>query len=109
MSQQVQVKLNKGTVELSFWLDANKIALDVDKTGAVFFKTKYKILDTEVTLHKLRAKQLHLSKSIKIVEIDENVDWKDHGNDIASRLIRINPIITKLRYYVHFSIGCSHI
>lgn len=83
-------------MELSFWLDANKIALDVDKTGAVFFKTKYKILDTEVTLHKLRAKQLHLSKSIKYLEgrIDENQDWKDHVNEIAPKLIQGKVIMS---------------
>ena len=51
-------------MELSLWLNANKIALNVDKTDVVLFKTKYKILDTEVKF-KLCTKQLHLSKSIK--------------------------------------------
>ena len=51
-------KLNKDLLELSFWLNANKIASNVPKTEVILFKTKYKILDTEVKL-KLCRKQLH--------------------------------------------------
>lgn len=60
---------------------------------------------------KLCTKQLHLPKSIKClgVRIDENLGWKDHVNETASKLIRRNTIITKLRYYVNFTIGFSHL
>ena len=51
-------------MELSFWINANKIASNVAKTEVILFKTKQKIFDTEVKLELCR-KQLHLSKSIK--------------------------------------------
>ena len=51
-------------MELSFWINANKIASNVAKTEVILFKTKHKIFDTEVKLELCR-KQLHLSKSIK--------------------------------------------
>ena len=64
-------------------------ALNVAKTEVIFFKTKYTNLDTEVKLKRSR-KQLHLSKSIKYLEgrIGENLDWKDHVNEIAPKLIQ---------------------
>ena len=64
-------------------------ALNVAKTEVIFFKTKYTNLDTEVKLKRSR-KQLHLSKSIKYLEgrIGENLDWKDHVNEIVPKLIQ---------------------
>ena len=64
-------------------------ALNVAKTEVIFFKTKYTNLNTEVKLKRSR-KQLHLSKSIKYLEgrIGENLDWKDHVNEIAPKLIQ---------------------
>ena len=51
-------------MELSFWINANKIVSNVAKTEVILFKTKHKIFDTEVKLELCR-RQLHLSKSIK--------------------------------------------
>ena len=41
----INKKLNKDLKELFFWLDSNKIALNVAKTEFIFFKNKYKNLD----------------------------------------------------------------
>ena len=42
--------LNKDLKELSFWLNANKIALNVAKTEVILFKTKHKSCDTDLRL-----------------------------------------------------------
>ena len=59
----IHKKLNKDLMELSFWLNANKIALNVATTGVIIFKTKYFTLDKEVKL-KLYKKELHFSNLI---------------------------------------------
>ena len=42
--------LNIDLKELSFWLNANKIGLNVAKTEVILFKTKHKPSDTELRL-----------------------------------------------------------
>ena len=56
--------------------------------------------DIKVKLN-LEIKQSYLSKSIKHLDviIDSNLDQKDPLSGIASKLIRGNVVITKLRYY----------
>ena len=71
--KDINKKLDKNLLELFFWLNTNKIALNAAKTQVLIFKTKCKILNTEVKL-KLCRKQVHFKyKSIKHlgVRIDE--------------------------------------
>ena len=44
-------------------------------------------------------KTLHLSKSVKFlgVRIHENLHWKDHVNEVSSKLIRGEVTITKIK------------
>ena len=41
---KISKSLNKDLKELSFWLNVNKIALNVGKTEVILFKTKHKPL-----------------------------------------------------------------
>ena len=45
---------NKNLKELSFWLNANKRALNVAKTEVILFKTKQKPCDTDLRLNLCR-------------------------------------------------------
>ena len=47
---KINRNLNKDLKELSFWLNANKIALNVAKTEVILFKTKHKPCDTDLRL-----------------------------------------------------------
>ena len=51
---------------------------------------------------KLCRKRLYPSESVQYlgITIDGNLNWKVHVNDIASKLIRGNAILSKLRYFV---------
>ena len=49
--------------ELSFWLNANKIALNIAKTEVILFKTKHKPCDTDLRL-KLCRKMFHKTNQI---------------------------------------------
>ena len=49
---------------LTVWLNANKISLNVDKTELVIFKHQRKKLDIEIKI-KLNRKQLYPSQSVR--------------------------------------------
>ena len=50
------------------------------------------LLDIDI---KIKLNRLYLSQSVKYpgIKIDENLNWKDHINDIAVKLNRVNPVI----------------
>ena len=60
---------------LTDWLNANKISLNVQKTELVIFKHKRKKIDGEVKI-KLSRKQLYPTDSVKYLGIgtDENLN-----------------------------------
>ena len=74
---------------LTYWLNANKISLNVKKTELVIFKHQRKKLDSPIKI-KLSRKRLYPSKSVKylVIKIDENLNWKQHIHDIAIKLNR---------------------
>ena len=47
---KINRSLNKDLTEFSFWLNANKIALNIAKTEVMLFKTKHKPCDTDLRL-----------------------------------------------------------
>ena len=57
-TSNINTSLNK---DLKFWLNANKIALNVAKTEVILFKTKCNPCDTDLTL-KLYRKRLYKTK-----------------------------------------------
>ena len=88
---------------LTGWLNANKVSLDVKKTELVIFKHNKQKLECPKRI-KVSRKRLYPSNSIKYlgVKIDENLYWKDHIDDIATKLNRANTILFKMRNYVNF-------
>ena len=71
--------LNKDLRELSFWLNANKIAPNVEKTEIILFKTRKKNYDVDLKI-KLYRKKILASPYVKYlgVFIDENLNWKKY-------------------------------
>ena len=90
---------------LTVWLNANKISLNMDKTELVIFKHQRKKLDTETKI-KLNRKRLYPSQSARYlgIKIDQNLNWKDHINDIAVKLNRANALLFKIRNFVNITI-----
>ena len=100
--------LNKDLRELSFWLNANKIALNVAKAEIVLFKTSNKNYDPDLKI-KLCRKRIHASPYVKYLGgfIDENLNWKTHINEISTKLINGNVILSKLQHCVNKDILLS--
>ena len=103
---------------LTYWLNGNRISLDVKKTELVIFKQERKKLDCPIKI-KFSRKRLYPSKSVKYlgIKIDKNLNWKQHINDIAIKLNRANALLFTIRNYVnkyilrtiYFAIFDSHI
>ena len=102
-------KLNKlvniDLKNLLYWLNANKISLNVKKTELVIFKSKQKQFDGEIKL-KLSRKRLFPTDSVKYlgVKIDGNLLWKSHIDYLSVKLNRANALLFKIRNLVNNSI-----
>ena len=77
----------------------------MEKTELVIFKHQRKKLDTEIKI-KLNRKRLYPSQSVRYlgIKIDQNLNWKDHINDIAVKLNRANALLFKIRNFVNITI-----
>ena len=80
-------------------MNANKISLNVAKTEVNLFKCKNKQLDTDLK-PKLFRKQLYTTNHVRDLDllINEKLNWNPHTNNIVSKLMRGNSILSKLRY-----------
>ena len=69
---------------LSNWLKANKISLNVGKTELVLFTSSKKKLDCNLKI-KLNGKRLYETDSAKYlgIQIDKRLTWKQHINRVV--------------------------
>ena len=99
-------KLNKlvniDLKNLLYWLNANKISLNVKKTELVIFKSKQKQFDGEIKL-KLICKRLFPNDSVKYLGVknDGNLLWKSHIDYLSVKLNRANALLFKIRNFVN--------
>ena len=97
-----------------YWLNANKISLNVKKTELVIFKSKRKQFDGEIKL-KLSGKRLFPTDSVKYlgVKFDGNLSWKSDIGYLSVKLNGANALLFKIRNFVnrtiYFAIFESHL
>ena len=89
---------------LTNWLNAYKISLNIKITKLAIFIHKNRKLECPIKI-KLSRKRLQPSKSVKYLgfKIDENLNWKDKTHDLATKLNRANALLYKIRNYVSFN------
>ena len=89
--------------DLSKWLSANKISLNVEKTELVIFKSPRKVLLDGIKI-KLSGKRLYPSNSVKYlgIKLEKFLHWHDQVNSISVKLNRANALLLKIRNYVLF-------
>ena len=104
--------------EISFWLNANKVASNVAKAEVILFKTKHKPCHADLRL-KLCRKRLYKTKYLRYLEIknDANLDWKINIHELTSKSNRGNAVLAKLKHFLsseilrstYFAIFHSHL
>ena len=98
---------------LFYWLNGNKISLNVKKTELVIFKYKQKQVDGDIK-SKLIYKTLFPTDSVKYlyiytgVKIEGNLSWKSHIDDLSVKLSRTNALLFKIRNLVNSFILKTH-
>ena len=99
--KRMNKQVNQDLKNLTNWLKANKICLFISKTEVVLLKSSKKLTDAPLKL-KLNGKRLYSTYSVKYlgIKLDENLNWKQQFSDIAIKLNRANPILSKLRYFI---------
>ena len=97
--------VNDDLKHLLNWLNANKISLNVNKTEMVVFRSKQKKFEGDSKI-KLCGKRLYPTESVKYlgVQIDTNLSWKYHVDDLSIKSNRANALLFKLRKYVSLKI-----
>ena len=98
----VKHESNKDLKFLIQWLHANTISINVAKTEVMIFRRKKKQLDFDLNF-KIYEKKLQTSSSVKYlgISLDKYLDWSPHINRLSHKLVKVNAMICKLRYYVH--------
>lgn len=98
-------KINVDFLNLSTWLNANKICLNANKTQYLLFWHKRKRLNFAVTLD-VDCQQMKLCSFIKYLGLyfDENLKFYHHIDNMASKLRRANGALCKLRLFVPLTV-----
>ena len=98
-------QVNKDLSNLSNWLRANKLSLNVKKTELVIFRPRKLKIDHSFKF-KLDGKRLVPTHSVKYlgVLIDEHLLWNKQVAQIKMRLNRAIGMLSKLRINANFHI-----
>ena len=91
--------LNIDLKNLTNWLNADKILLNVSKRELIIFKPKRKPLDCNMRI-KLKGKRLYPTDSVKYLwfKIDSKLNWKSHITATNTKINRANAMLYKVRF-----------
>ena len=97
--------MNRELKKVKKWLDANRLALDTDKTNfAVFHLARIK--NPEPVIIRFGRKKIKRESCVKFqgILLDENLSWKFHINELSKKLSRTVGIFNKIRHFCPFNI-----
>ena len=91
------------------WLDANIVALNIDKTNFVVFHPP-RIKIPESVIIRFGSKQIKRESCVKFpgILLDENLSWKVHINELSKKLSRTVGIFYKIRHFCPSDILRTH-
>ena len=71
------------------WLDANKLALNIDKTSFTIFHSPQKLLNDTFDI-RFGKQHVRTAKYVKFLGLllGENLSWKYHANELSKKLSR---------------------
>ena len=86
--EQLQKVVNSELKHIKKWLDANKLALNVEKTNFVIFHSPQKPLYENIII-KFGKQHVTKAKDVKFLGLlDENLSWKHHLSELSKKLAR---------------------
>ena len=99
----LQKIINRELKKVRKWLEANRLALNIDKTNFVIFHSPTNKVDSFARI-KLDSNPISRVNCIKYlgVLIDPTLSWKPHIDELSKKLSRTSGIFYKIRHYVSF-------
>ena len=96
---KLQEVVNRELKHVKKWLDAKKLALNVDKTNFIIFHSPHSTLDQTVSI-KIGKEHVKQAKYVKFLGLllDENLNWKYHLSELSKKLSRTCGIFFKIRH-----------
>ena len=95
-------QLNCESQNVSAWLRANKLLINVSKTKLIIFRPRQRSLPNRSPLI-LDNNVVDLVESTKFlgVYIDQHLTWKTHINVISKKIAKSIGLIYRARFYLH--------
>ena len=95
--------LNRDLLNISHWLTANKLTLDMAKTEFMSIGTRQKLNNlpspTAIEINGTRLNQVYSTKSLGII-IDDNLTWVNHINILSKEIAAGIGAIKRIIHYV---------
>lgn len=105
--KSLETVVNRELLSVCEWLSANKLTLNAKKSNFVIFHSFKKKLNYQVNIKMLDSSSNELisiehKEYVKYlgVLIDENLTWKCHIDNIASKISKAIGVISRMRHFV---------
>ena len=98
-------RMNQDLKNLTQWLKANKLSLNVKKTELMIFRPSKKKIDKSIKF-KLDGKRLFPTESVKYlgVLLDEHLQWNKQIKHVKTKLSRAIGILSRLRHNTNLNV-----
>ena len=96
----IQKIVNRELRKVRKWLEANRLALNIDKTNFVLFHSSQRNLTEHIVL-KINNKKLKQENPVRFlgVLLDSTLSWKLHISELSKQLERTAGLFYKIRHY----------
>ena len=96
----IQKIVNRELRKVRKWLEANRLALNIDKMNFVLFHSSQRNLTEHIVL-KISNKKLKQESHVRFlgVLLDSTLSWKFHISELSKKIARTAGLFYKIRHY----------
>ena len=96
----IQKVVNRELRKVRKWLEANRLALNIDKTNFIIFHSPQHKLTDHIVL-KIVNKKIKQESHVRFlgVLLDSNLSWNFHLSELSKKLARTAGLFYKIRHY----------
>ena len=95
-SENINSELNK----INIWLKLNKLSLNISKSKAMVFMTPQKKINVPLIAIENNVIEYVNEFNFLGIMLDTHLTWKPHANFVASKLNKVNAILTKIKNFI---------
>ena len=94
--------VNTEICKLFAWFCCNKLLLNTGKTKCVLFRSRGRKIPNSVNPLVVGDQQINRSQHVQFigVTVDEYLSWKEHLDNVCTKVSRSVGVISKLRYFL---------